>query len=32
MDLKDLEKNIKSDIAKGYTPFFINITLGTTVL
>ncbi|MFZ2150792.1 MAG: aminotransferase class V-fold PLP-dependent enzyme [Candidatus Absconditicoccaceae bacterium] len=32
MDLKDLEKNIKSDISKGYTPFFINITLGTTVL
>ncbi len=32
MDLKDLEKNIKSDISKWYTPFFINITLWTTVL
>lgn len=32
MDIKDLETQIKQDIEKGYTPFFINATAGTTVM
>ena len=32
LDLIILEKTIKSDLKKGYIPFYINATAGTTVL
>ncbi len=32
MDVLDLEKRIKEDIAAGKKPFFVNATAGTTVL
>ena len=32
MDTKDLERQIREDIEKWYTPFFIKATAGTTVL
>lgn len=32
MDLKKLEKKIKSDISKGFIPFYVTATAGTTVL
>jgi len=32
MDVADLELQIQQDIEKGYTPFFVNATAGTTVL
>ncbi|MFA6256258.1 MAG: aminotransferase class V-fold PLP-dependent enzyme [Candidatus Absconditabacterales bacterium] len=32
IDLKSLEKQIQEDIHRGYTPFFIKATAGTTVL
>ncbi|KAL9642223.1 hypothetical protein ABK040_007224 [Willaertia magna] len=30
MDYKDLEENIKMDLEKGYIPFFVCATIGTT--
>jgi glutamate/tyrosine decarboxylase-like PLP-dependent enzyme len=32
IDVDDLEQKIKEDIEKGFTPFFVNATAGTTVL
>ena len=32
MIIKDLERNIKKDITNGFTPFFVNATIGTTVM
>lgn len=32
MDINDLENQIKQDLEKGFKPFFINATAGTTVM
>ncbi len=32
MDVEDLERILKADVEKGYTPIMINLTAGTTVM